>query len=375
VKIERSHSNSHSEFSENLLAWYHVNKRDLPWRRRAHDPYAVWVSEIMLQQTTVAAVIPFYERWMARFPTVQALANAPLDDVLKHWAGLGYYARARNLHKGAQEVVAKHGGHVPSDPTMLLGLPGIGRYTAGAILSIAFGQDAPILDANVIRVLSRVYAVTGDPKTSSATQATLWSLAQEVIPTGQAADFNQAMMELGALVCGAAAPKCATCPVEAVCTAKAEGEPTEFPQFQGVKKWLDVEDVSTAVWDGDGRILIVQRPPTASLWGGLWELPRATRMDGEPLIQCAARAICEAVGMTVTALSPFGAIKHVVANRRITLHGFEAQRVGDAAPQALGCARFAWEPLSRIAQYALATPQTKLLEKLASSQQQPRLEL
>ena len=173
------------QFARALLAWYDVNKRDLPWRQRQHDPYAVWVSEIMLQQTTVAAVIPFYHKWMARFPTVQSLADAPLDDVLKHWAGLGYYARARNLHKGAQAVVAEHGGRVPSDPKTLLALPGIGRYTAGAILSIAFNQEAPILDANVIRVLSRVHAVTGDPKTSAQTQAELWRLAEEAIPQGQ----------------------------------------------------------------------------------------------------------------------------------------------------------------------------------------------
>ena len=355
-------------FSGDLLAWYDKNKRDLPWRRLGHDPYAVWVSEIMLQQTTVAAVIPFYERWMARFPTVQSLADAPLDDVLKHWAGLGYYARARNLHRGAQEVVAKHGGQVPSDPATLLALPGIGRYTAGAILSIAFDQDAPILDANVIRVLSRVYAVSGDPKTSSATQAELWRLAEEAIPRGQAGDFNQAMMELGALVCVAAAPRCASCPVQAVCQAKHLGEPTVYPQFQGVKKWLDVEDVSVAVRDAARRVLIVQRPPELSLWGGLWELPRATRQADESLCDCAVRAVREAVGLTVSTLSAFGAIKHAVANRKITLHGFEASAPGDAA--ALGCARFAWEPLANCSQYALATPQVRLIERLAASDAQ-----
>ncbi len=363
------------QFSRGLLAWYQANKRDLPWRRLAHDPYAVWVSEIMLQQTTVAAVIPFYNRWMARFPTVQHLAEAPLDDVLKHWAGLGYYARARNLYKGAQTVVALYGGQVPSDPPTLLGLPGIGRYTAGAVLSIAFGQDAPILDANVIRVLSRVYAVTGDPKTSPATQSELWRLAQEVIPSGQAGDFNQAMMELGALVCSAAAPKCAACPVEAVCRAKAQGDHTAFPQFQGVKKWLDVEDVSVAVRDAQRRVLIVQRPPDASLWGGLWELPRATRQDGEPLPRCAARAVCEAVGLTITTPQPFGAIKHAVANRRVTLHGFETQVSGAATPQARNCARFAWEPPARLSHYALATPQVRLLERLTASDAQVRLDL
>ena len=361
------------DFARDLLAWYGQNKRDLPWRRRKHDPYAIWVSEIMLQQTTVAAVIPFYEKWMARFPTVANLAASPLDDVLKHWAGLGYYARARNLHRGAQEVVEKHGGRVPSDPAALLGLPGIGRYTAGAILSIAFDQEAPILDANVIRVLSRVYAVTGDPKTSSATQAELWRLAEVVIPPGRAGDFNQAMMELGALVCTAAAPRCASCPVESHCAAKALGEPTAYPQFQGVKKWLDVEDVSVAIHDAEGRFLLAQRPPEASLWGGLWELPRVTRQEGELIAQCAARAACETVGLSVGPVEPFGSIKHVVANRRITLSGFAAAAPLDAVPVAVGCARFVWASFADINRYALATPQVRLLGKLAQERVQGQL--
>ncbi len=329
----------------------------------------------MLQQTTVAAVVPFYERWMARFPTVQSLADAPLDDVLKHWAGLGYYARARNLHRGAREVVAQHGGQVPSAPDVLLSLPGIGRYTAGAILSIAFGQDAPILDANVIRVLSRVYSVPGDPKTSSATQAELWRLAQGVIPTGQAGDFNQAMMELGALVCVAAAPKCASCPIQALCAAKSLGDPTAYPQFIGVKKWLDVEDVSVAIRDGQNRVLIAQRSPELSLWGGLWELPRATRQDGETLAVCAARAVREGVGLAVTQLTPFGIVNHVVANRRITLHGYEAVVEEEARPQAHGYVRVVWEPPANLARYALATPQVKLIEKLTLHDAQGRLDL
>ncbi len=362
------------QFARDLLAWYDAHKRDLPWRRLGHDPYAVWVSEIMLQQTTVTAVIPFYHKWMARFPTVQSLADAPLDDVLKHWAGLGYYARARNLHKGTQAVVAEHGGQVPSDPKTLLALPGIGRYTAGAILSIAFGQEAPILDANVIRVLSRVHAVAGDPKTSASVQATLWRLAEEAIPKGRAGDFNQAMMELGALVCEAGAPRCGSCPVSAECRARGLGDPTAYPQFAGVKKWLDVEDVSVAVRNPGGQVLIVQRSPELSLWGGLWELPRATRQDGEALEQCAARAACESVGVTVQALTPFGQLKHVVANRRITLHGYEATMANGAAPAAVGCARWAWVTREALAAYALATPQTKLTDLLWRHEAQGRLE-
>ncbi len=361
------------QFAHDLLAWYDAHKRDLPWRRRQHDPYAVWVSEIMLQQTTVAAVIAFYNKWMVRFPTVQSLAEAPLDDVLKHWAGLGYYARARNLHKGAQKLVAEHGGLVPSNPAQLLALPGIGRYTAGAILSIAFNQEAPILDANVIRVLSRVHAVTGDPKTSAQTQAELWRFAEEAIPKGRAGDFNQAMMELGALICESAAPKCSSCPVSAKCRARELGDPTAYPQFQGVKKWLDVEDVSVAVRNAERHVLLVQRSPELPLWGGLWELPRATRQEGERLEQCAARAVCEGVGLGITGLIAFGVIKHVVANRRITLHGFEAE-AGDALPETLGCVRWAWVTAETLPQYALATPQTKLTELLWRQETQGRLE-
>lgn len=361
-------------FSTSLLEWYASHKRDLPWRRLDHDPYAVWVSEIMLQQTTVAAVIPFYERWMSRFPDVQALAAAPLDDVLKHWAGLGYYARARNLHKGAQMVVRDYAGKLPSDPQTLLAMPGVGRYTAGAILSIAFNQDAPILDANVIRVLSRVHAVTGDPKTSTATQSTLWKLAADLIPAGRASDFNQSMMELGALICTAGAPKCGSCPVSGSCAAYALGEPTAYPQFTSVKKWVDVEDVSVAVRDREGRVLIVQRSPELALWGGLWEFPRATRQDGEPLLDCAARAVKDAIGLDVAELRPFGLVKHVVANRRVTLHGWEALAQGELVSGAGHAYGAAWEPPVYLDRYALATPQTRLVEQLKASDTQSRLD-
>ena len=276
-------SNSQDQFSRDLLAWYDGCKRDLPWRRLGHDPYAVWVSEIMLQQTTVAAVIPFYNKWMAGSRRCRRWRTRRLDDVLKYWAGLGYYARARNLHKGAQRVVAEFGGQVPSDPQTLLSLPGIGRYTAGAILSIAFNQDAPILDANVIRVMARVHAVTGDPKTSAQTQSELWRLAEEAIPSGRAGDFNQALMELGALVCESGAPKCGTCPVQCRVPGEGDGRADGVSAVYGVKKWTDVEDVSVALRDPKrpGETLIVQRSPDLPLWGGLWEMPRGTRQDGE----------------------------------------------------------------------------------------------
>ena len=202
----------------NLLSWYRLHKRDLPWR--GASPYAVWVSEIMLQQTQVATVIPFFLRFLERFPTVEALAESPIEEILLHWAGLGYYARARNLHRAAQIVVTNHAGNVPDTPESIETLPGIGRYTAGAILSIAYNVPRPLVDANVIRVLSRVFGLRGDPK-SGANQTALWSLAEQLVLTAQDApgDFNQGLMELGALVCEPSEPQCERCPLLQDCVA------------------------------------------------------------------------------------------------------------------------------------------------------------
>ncbi|BDI32202.1 A/G-specific adenine glycosylase [Capsulimonas corticalis] len=324
----------------------------------------------MLQQTTVAAVIPFYERWMTRFPTLSALAEAPVDDVLRLWAGLGYYARARNLHRTAQIVTERHGGALPSDPKEILALPGIGRYTAGAILSIAHNQSEPILDTNVIRVLARVYTVTGDPKKSAHTQSVLWDLAREVIPDGRASDFNQAMMELGALVCTPAAPRCEGCPLNAICQAYLEGDPARYPELDKTRKWKDDEDVSIAVQNERGHFLVVQRPADDPLWGGLWELPRARRRPEETLEQCAARAAFEAAELTVPSVEQFGNLKHVVGNRRITLHGYRAQVARGAQLSQNG----AWKKLEDFSGIAMATPQVRLVTKLKLSLVQGSLE-
>jgi len=238
-----------ARFQRRLLNWYEKNKRDLPWRR-THDAYRIWVAEIMLQQTTVATVIPYYERFLARFPTLRDLADAPRDDVLRWWAGLGYYARARNLHKAAQEVVKRYDGSIPQNPQELGSLPGVGRYTAGAILSIAFNQEVPLLDGNVTRVLCRVFHVTGDPARSPALRR-LWSLAEELIPKGKAREFNQAMMELGALVC-TPTPRCEVCPVGGLCEAKQLNKQTQLPAPTRKRTIKEVEDVAALIrWEGD----------------------------------------------------------------------------------------------------------------------------
>jgi len=347
-------------FAGPLLDWYRARKRRLPWREREDDPYAVWVAEIMLQQTQVATVIPYYQRWLARFPTTEALASAPPEEVLKHWAGLGYYARARNLHRAAQIVVEQHGGQVPSDPAQLAALPGIGRYTAGAIRSIAFNQPAPIVDANVIRVLSRVFAFEGDPK-SRSNQARLWHLAETLIPEGQARDFNQAIMELGALVCSPADPACERCPLRPVCHAGNSPDPTAWPQIPAGRASVRVTHCSTILRDGD-RVLVVQRPPHG-LWGGLWEFPRRVCESGEAPPDCAARAAREIVGLEARIGERIGTVKHGVTHYAVTLYGFEG-RVNSGTPEARDCAAVRWVTLEELTALPLSSPQGLLADAL-----------
>lgn len=305
-----------------LLAWYRVQKRDLPWR--GASPYAVWVSEIMLQQTQVVTVIPFFLRFLERFPTVEALASAPIEEVLLHWAGLGYYARARNLHRAAQIVVAQHGGKVPDAPDIIETLPGIGRYTAGAILSIAYNRPRPLVDANVIRVLSRLFGLHGDPK-SAVNQTALWGLATELVQAAHDSpgDFNQGLMELGALVCEPSEPKCERCPLLQDCVAGNSPDPSALPEFPPNKASIAVTHSAAILRNNAGEVLVVQRP-LHGLWGGLWEFPRVACISGETPQEGAIRAAREIAGLEVRIGAKIGKVKHGVAHHRITLYGFEA---------------------------------------------------
>jgi A/G-specific adenine glycosylase len=344
-----------------LLEWYRVHKRDLPWR--GASPYAVWVSEIMLQQTQVATVIPFYLRFLERFPTVEALAAAPIEEVLKYWAGLGYYARARNLHRAAQKVVAEFGGRVPETPEAIESLPGIGRYTAGAILSMAYNRPRPLVDANVIRVLSRVFGLRGDPK-SGANQAALWSLAEQLVPEEAPGDFNQGLMELGALVCEPAEPKCERCPLLADCVAGNSPDPSALPEIPPGRAAVAVTHSAAFIRDEAGRVLIAQRP-LHGLWGGLWEFPRVVCAHGESPQEGAARAAREVVGLEVAIGARIGKVKHGVTHHRITLYGFAARPlVSDAVPQPLDCAAVRWEPLDALDGYAFSSSQVLLRNAL-----------
>ncbi|WP_394792754.1 A/G-specific adenine glycosylase [Armatimonas sp.] len=354
-----------SPFVSLLLDWYAVHKRALPWRRTS-DPYAIWVSEMMLQQTQVATATPYFERWMARFPTVNALAEAPLEEVLKHWQGLGYYARARNLHKAAKLICEQLGGAFPTTYEGILALPGVGRYTAGAICSIALGLDTPIVDANVIRVLCRVFSIPGDPKSPKTLDA-LWEKAEELLPHGQSGDFNQALMELGALHC-LTPPRCTHCPVQSVCTAFQQSQTEQFPAFAAKKAFTTHNDVSLWI-ERDEEFLLIKRPDEG-LWGGLYELPRVTATPDETIEQAAARALEELVGATGSVGERLASLRHGVTTRKITLSALAVAVVRMPNPLPPGCL---WATRTDLARYPLSSPQAKLLAAIQERKQQPAL--
>lgn len=267
------------DFSAAVLQWFDQHgRKSLPWQQHK-TAYNTWVSEIMLQQTQVTTVIPYYQRFMTRFPSVTELAQTPIDEVLHLWTGLGYYARARNLHKAAQQVVREQGGIFPTDPEQLEALPGIGRSTAGAIASIAGGIRAPILDGNVKRVLARFHAVEGWPGTP-AVQRTLWEHAEQLTPSSRVGDYTQAMMDLGATVCTRSKPNCAACPLSVQCQALQQDRVSSLPQPRPKKQLPEKQTLMLIVRKGN-EILLQQRPPTG-IWGGLWSFPETQDLRDLP---------------------------------------------------------------------------------------------
>ena len=347
-----------------LLAWYERYGRDLPWRR-TRDPYAIWVAETMLQQTQVGTVIPYYERFLARFPAVEALADAPLDDVLKAWEGLGYYARARNLHRAARRVVEEWGSRLPQSPELLRRLPGVGRYTAAAVASIAFGQDAPALDANVRRVVCRLYAVDQDPGRPAMLQR-LEELALTLVPPGRAGDANQALMDLGATICTAANPKCLICPLAELCQAQQTGRQDALP-VRAARPVRPHRDVTAAVIrDGNGRFLIAQRP-LESMLGGLWEFPGGKRLPDEELQDCLRREIQEELDVEIEVGTLLCAIDHPFTHFQMTLYAFDCRLV-QGAPRCLGCIDLRWVSLDEVGTLAFPVADQKILALLRDQQ-------
>ena len=353
-----------STIGERLLTWYERYGRDLPWRR-SRDPYAIWVAETMLQQTQVQTVIPYYERFLARFPTLEALAAAPLDDLLKVWEGLGYYARARNLHRAARLIVQEQGGQLPQSSDTLRRLPGVGRYTAAAVASIAFGQDVAALDGNVIRVLCRLFAVDDDPD-RPAIQRRLEKLALAIMPPGRAGDANQAFMDLGAMICTPARPQCLLCPLTTLCRARQETLQDALP-IRAARQEHPHRDVTAAVIrDGDGCCLITQRP-LDSMLGGMWEFPGGKRLPDEDLKVCLRREIEEELGIQIDVGELLCTVDHSFTHFHMTLYVFDC-RIANGTPQCLGCIDLRWVSLDELGTFAFPVADQKIIAFLRSQQ-------
>lgn len=364
-----------------LIDWYRRGHRDLPWRR-VSDPYAIWISEIMLQQTRVETVKERYTAFLERFPTIAALAAAPIGDVLSLWSGLGYYARARNLHAAAVAMVERYGGRFPEEADEVATLPGIGPYTRGAILSIAFGQSQPILDGNVIRVLSRLYAIAGDIK-STATRNQLWELARRLVPPSSgrpgeasendAGDFNQALMELGATVCLPQSPICLVCPLSSACEARRTGEPDRFPHKSAARPVPVINVVTLVAATPGAEVLLLQRQ-ARGLWGGLWE-PAMTFLDAAESPETGlARLLSEGLGMAAELADrcrPLPPFVHVLSHRELRFTpyllpverpltprrhpGYESARwVPAGGPLSLGLSAWVSRLLGRVAAHVTA---------------------
>ena len=340
-----------------ILDWFRKNQRPLPWRGQ-YDPYQVWVSEIMLQQTQVKSMLPYFQRFLEAFPNVQALAEAPEEKVLRLWEGLGYYSRARNLQKGAKVIVEKFGGQIPSNKADLLSLPGIGPYTAGAILSIAFNQDEPLVDGNVMRVLSRL---TGDKAPVKENSKRFWSLAEKLLPKGQARDFNQGLMELGALICTPQNPKCGECPLRSECVAYKDGLTDVIPNM-GKKTEKTRLQVACVVLEKEDKIFVQQRPPTG-LYAGFWEFPGGKLEGSESPEEALLREIREELALELASATPLTVIKHSYTRYHVTLHCFRAQ-IQEEILQLNSASEGRWVTLEELESLPLLSANRKLLELL-----------
>ncbi len=359
-----------NRFRTGLLRWYEAHARILPWRN-SDDPYHIWVSEIMLQQTRVEQARPYFERFIGSFPTVKTLAEAELDDVLLNWEGLGYYSRARNMHKAARRIVSDYGGELPESYEALLDLPGIGPYTAAAIVSIAFNKPYGVLDGNVIRVLSRL-TCNGDDTGSTKTRRILQSHANILVDPDAPGDFNQALMELGATCCVPKRPTCMACPVQSFCCAYQTDRVDLFP---AVKKKTPVPHYDVAVGvlvREDGAVLIRQRP-NDGLLGGLWEFPSVFNTPGERLEKACRRHFREELDLLIEVAQPLHSLSHAYSHFKITVFAFlcypEKGTLSDSAYQG----NIQWVPLHGLDEYALHRAHRRLANWLEQHKKNPTL--
>lgn len=397
-----SHGRQTSKLVSALLSWFNTNARDLPWRR-TRDPYAIWVSEIMLQQTQVKTVIPYWERWLRELPTIESLASASAGKIHKLWEGLGYYTRVRNMQKAAQQIIAERGGQFPQTFDAVLALPGIGRYTAGAICSIAFNQPAPILDGNVIRVLTRIHGIKTDPR-EKQTNAQLWQLAEQLVVAASTIEFqprlfpsfanfaasrdiprcsflNQSLMELGALICTPRSPDCAACPVQKLCVAQKGNLQAQLPNL-GKRAAATERRFLAFVVERNGKFLVRQRP-AGIVNAHLWEFPNVEVEAGARRTRHPVRAAASQPNgaqrtaapyhqddFHVTAPKPFRVVRHSITRYRITLEAFRAELAlnkarGKAMPSG------DWRSLAELHDLAFTSAHKKILAALSKSPTPP----
>jgi A/G-specific adenine glycosylase len=352
-------------FSEKLIHWYQTQHRPLPWRE-TQDPYRIWLSEVMLQQTQVITVIPYYERFLQRYPSVQALANAPLDDVLKQWEGLGYYSRCRNLHKAAQQIVSEHQGIFPDTFEAVRGLPGIGDYTAGAICTFAFRQPTPILDGNIKRVYARLTNEAGSITETSVLKR-FWGYSKQLVAVApDAYALNQGLMELGATVCTPQSPLCLLCPVQAFCQGRLAGRAESLP-YKPKKAPVPHKAIGVAVlWNEQGQ-LFIQKRPEEGLLAGLWEFPGGKQEADETLDACVHREIQEELGVSIVLGQALKPVTHAYSHFKVTLYAYHAKlsAESDASEIRLKAAQdHRWVDLNELEQFAFPTANKKLIAQL-----------
>lgn len=349
-------------FRRALLEWFDDHRRALPWRG-VDDPYAVWVSEVMLQQTRVSTVIDYFERWMEQFPTVYSLAEASIEEVLELWSGLGYYRRARYLHRAARQVVDQWDGKLPQTVSGLEELPGVGPYTAGAIASIAFEQVEPVVDGNVMRVISRLEAIEGDPRGAPANER-IWEAAGRWVDPDRPGDFNQAMMELGSEVCTTQSPACDRCPVQACCRGWTEGQPQRYPTGSRTTKQRPLRGRCCVVWHDDGtgdKKFLLRRRPEQGLLAGLWEFPSCECQGRSwPSVETLKKRLITEAGLDgaeVAIDEPVGTVGHVFSHRRLKMKVHHLE-IDEHSADREGRQRWRWvgdEQLSEVASSALLT--------------------
>lgn len=363
TRMHRYNISVMTSFSNTLLDWYQRHKRPLPWRDEP-SPYTTLVSELMLQQTRVETMLPYYERWMQRFPTMPSLASAPREEVLQLWEGLGYYRRAHNLHRTAQIIVQEYKGAVPRDIQTLLTLPGVGRYTAAAIAAFAFNQDELALDGNLRRVLARVMDLAL-PVRSRDGESALHAFGERHLPPGRAADFNQALMDLGTAICTPRNPICDECPLHAACKALSAGTVGERPVKKARKSIPHVE-AAAGVLLIDERVLLGRRPE-GKLLGGLWEFPGGKPEDGETLPEALAREWQEELGVSVRVCEKLGVFAHTYSHFHVTVHAFSCDLV-EGKPAALDHSEIAYAPLERLASYPMGKVDRAIADTLRTQE-------